>query len=171
MTTKPGTDEYAPYYGKYVTLVPEGDIVATLASQINETLALLRAIPEEKGCHAYAPGKWSIKQSLGHLIDTERIMAYRALRIARHDKTALAGFEQDDFVAHSDFNARTLADLIEEFAVVRQATLHLLKHLRAVDWEQMGTASENPVTARALAYIIAGHELYHRELFTSRYLA
>ena len=80
MTTKPGTEEYAPYYGKYVTLVPEGDIVATLASQINETLALLRAIPEEKGWHAYAPGKWSIKQSLGHLIDTERIMAYRALR-------------------------------------------------------------------------------------------
>jgi hypothetical protein len=169
--TKPETNEYVEYYGKYVSLVADGDINATLAAQCSDTLKLLRSIPEAKGSHAYAPGKWTIKQALGHVIDTERIMSYRALRIGRGDTINLPGFEQDDFVANTDFNARTLADLIDEFVAVRQCTLHLFKHFTDAEWRRIGTASNNPVSARALAYIIAGHELYHDALLRERYLA
>ena len=169
--TKPETNEYAEYYGKYVSLVADGDINATLATQFEDTLKLLRSIPEAQGLHAYAPGKWTIKQSLGHMIDGERIMAYRALRVGRGDQTPLPGFEQDDFVANTDFNARSLGDLIEEFVAVRQASLQLFKHFTDTEWRRIGTASDNPVSARALAYIIAGHELYHDALLRERYLA
>ncbi len=169
--TKPETNEYAEYYGKYISLVADGDINATLAAQFEDTLKLLRSIPEAQGLHAYAPGKWTIKQAIGHVTDAERVFAYRALRIGRGDKTALPGFEQDDFVAGTDFNARTLADLIDEFTVVRQATLHLFKHFSDTEWRRVGTASDNPVSTRALAYCIAGHELYHNALLRERYLA
>jgi len=169
--TRPNTTEYAPYYDKYVTLVPDGDITTTLAAQLEDTLALLRSIPEERGGYAYEPGKWSIKELLGHVIDGERIFAYRALRIGRNDKTPLPGFEQDDYVANTNFNARTLASLIDEFAAVRQANLSLFRYFTAEEWHRRGTASENEVSARALAYIIAGHELYHRDILKARYLA
>jgi hypothetical protein len=169
--TKPETNEYAPYYEKYISLVPGDDITATLAAQVENTLALLRTIPENKGLHAYAPGKWTIKQMLGHVIDTERIMAYRALCIGRGDRTPFPGFEQDDYVMNTDFNLRTLAELTEEFAQVRQANLHLFKHFSDAEWRRLGTASDNPVSARALAYIIAGHELYHGALLREKYLA
>src|SRR4051794_37281635 len=112
--TRPNSTEYAAYYGKYVTLVPDGDITMTLAAQLEDTLALLRALPEERGNYAYEAGKWSIKELLGHVIDTERIFAYRALRIGRNDKTPLPGFEQDDYVANTNFNARTLSSLLDE---------------------------------------------------------
>lgn len=169
--TTPEPNEYAEYYGKYISLVPDGDINATLAAQFEDTLKLLRSIPESKALHAYAPGKWTIKQAIGHVTDTERIMSYRALRIGRGDTINLPGFEQDNFVANTDFNARTLADLIDEFAAVRQATRHLFKHFSDAEWQRIGTASDNPVSARALAYIIAGHELYHNALLRERYLA
>jgi hypothetical protein len=171
MMARPDSTEYAAYYGKYVSLVPDGDITTTLATQLNDTLALLCAIPEERGGHAYAPGKWSIKELLGHVIDGERIFAYRALCIGRNDKTPLPGFEQDDYVANTDFNARTLGSLIDEFAAVRQANLQLFKHFTDAEWQRRGTASENEVSARALAYIVAGHELYHRDILKTRYLA
>ena len=103
MTTRPDPTEYDSYFGKYIGLVPEGDIVTILSSQVEKTLALLRTVPEEKAGHAYAPGKWSIKEVIGHVADTERIFAYRALRIGRNDKTPLAGFEQDDYVASTEF--------------------------------------------------------------------
>jgi uncharacterized damage-inducible protein DinB len=169
--SRPAATEYAPYYGKYVTLVPDGDITATLAAQLEDTLALFRSIPEEGGGYAYAPGKWSIKELLGHVIDCERIFAYRTLCIGRNDKTPLPGFEQDDYVANTDFNARTLGSLIDEFAAVRQANLALFKHFTDEEWQRHGTASENAISARALAYIIAGHELYHRDILKTRYLA
>ena len=168
---KPEANEYAAYYEKYISLVPAGDITATLAAQFADTLKLLRAIPESKGLHAYAPGKWTIKQAIGHMMDTERVMSYRALCIGRGDQSKFPGFEQDGYVANSDFNARTLADLIDEFAAVRQATLQLFKHFTGTEWQRIGTASDNPVSARALAHIIAGHELYHDALFRERYLA
>jgi DinB superfamily len=169
--TKPETNEYAEYYGKYVSLVADGDINQTLAAQFADTLKLLRSIPEAKGLHAYAPDKWTIKQMLGHVIDCERVFAYRTLCIGRGDQTKFPGFEQDDYVANTDFNARTLADLIDEFVAVRQASLHLFKHFTDAEWRRIGTASDNPVSARALAYIIAGHELYHDALLRERYLA
>src|SRR5579862_1788387 len=111
---KPQPDEYNPYYEKYISLVPSGDIVATLAAQIAETQALASAIPEARGAYRYAPGKWSIKDVLGHLADAERIMSYRALRIARGDATPLAGFEQDDYVRGAGSDRISLASLIEE---------------------------------------------------------
>ncbi len=170
-TMKPEANEYAPYYGKYVELVPDGDIAATLRTQGAQTLTLLRTLPEEQGSHAYAPGKWTIKQLLGHVIDTERIFSYRTLCVGRNDQTPLPGFEQDDYVAGTDFNARTLASLADEFAAVRQATVHLCQHFSAAEWQRRGTASAKEITARALAHIIAGHELYHVDILKTRYLA
>src|SRR5438034_1735489 len=170
MTGRPDSTEYAPYYGKYIALVPDGDIAATLAGQLNATLALLRGIPEERGSYAYEPGKWSIKEVVGHLMDTERIFAYRALCIGRNDPTPLPGFEQDDYVANANFNARTLPSLLEEFAAVRQANVQFFKHLTDQEWQRRGTANGNEISARALAYNMAGHELHHAEILKSRYL-
>jgi len=170
MTTRPDSTEYAPYYGQYIAMVQDGNIVATLAAQLETTLSLLRTLSEEQGRYAYAPGKWSIKQLLGHVIDSERIFAYRALRIGRNDRTPLPGFEQDDYVANTDFNARTLTNLIEEFAAVRQASVQLFKPLTDEEWQRRGVANEKEVSTRALAYIIAGHELHHVNTLKSLYL-
>ncbi len=169
--TKPRETEYAAYYGKYVSLVPDGDIVGTLAKQLDDTLSAWRAVPADKAEHRYAPGKWTTKEMMAHVIDTERIMAYRALRIARGDKTALPGFDQDVFIAGGDWSNRTMADLADEFESVRQSNLYLFRNLSDAAWKQVGTASDNPVSARALAYIIAGHELYHQQILRDRYLA
>ena len=115
----PGSSEYAPYYGKYVTLVQGGDIVAALEDQPAETLALLSTLSDEQGNYRYAPGKWSIKEVIGHVCDTERILACRALRFARNDQTPLSSFEQDGYIQSANFNDCRLADLIEEFVAVR----------------------------------------------------
>lgn len=168
--TRPDSTEYAPYYGKYVSLVPDGPIVATLGNQIETTLDLLRGLSETQGDSRYAPGKWTIKELVGHVIDAERIFAYRALRIARNDKTPLPGFEQDDFVAGANFNAIPLAELTDELAAVRESNLRMFRHLTDDAWLRRGTASDNEVSARALAYIIAGHELYHLDILKTRYL-
>jgi uncharacterized damage-inducible protein DinB len=167
---RPDATEYAPYYGKYVSLVAESDIIASLSRQLDETLALLGKISEAQADSRYAPGKWSIKELVGHIIDTERIFSYRALRFARNDKTPLNGFEQDDYIRGASFNDYTLVDLASEFAHVRRATLSLFKHLDEEAWNRTGTASDNEVSVRALAYIIAGHELHHMEILRSRYL-
>src|SRR5882672_3457937 len=168
MTTRPDSTEYAPYYGQYIAMVPDGNIAATLLAQVETTLSLLRTLSEEQGRYAYAPGKWSIKQLLGHVIDSERIFAYRALRIGRNDQTPLPGFEQDDYVANTNFNARTLKSLLEEFAAVRQASVHLFKHFTNEEWLRRGTANDNQISTRALAYIIAGHALHHAITLESR---
>jgi len=168
-TERPKPGEYNPYYDRYISLIPGTDIVGTLASQFPKTVALLSAHSEEDGELRYAPGKWSVKEALGHLIDTERIMAYRALRIARNDSTPLAGFEQDDYVRDGPYSELRLADLIEEFKAVRGATLALFRNLRAGDWTRQGVANKNDITVRALAYIIAGHELHHRNIIEERY--
>jgi hypothetical protein len=167
---RPAPDEYAAYYGKYIVLVPDGDLCALLGSQLTETLALLRQIPESRGAHRYAPGKWSIKEIFGHLCDTERIMSYRALRIARGDATPLPGFEQDDYVPAGGFDRRTLADLGEELSAIRRATVALFLHLDSDALARRGTASGNPFTPRALAYVIAGHERHHVGIVKARYL-
>ena len=130
----------------------------------------MRSIPSEKGDYRYAPGKWSIKELLGHVIDGERIFAYRALRFGRNDQTALNGFEQDDYVAAGAFDKRELSDLIDEFEEVRRATIHLFRGFDETAWTRRGVASENEVSVRALAYIIAGHELHHMGVLRERYL-
>ena len=170
MTTRPDETEYAPHYAKYVARVPDGDIVATLDGQLGALLGLFGTLSEKQGGHAYAPGKWTIKELLGHVIDAERIFAYRAMRIGRNDSTPLPGFEQDEYVANANFNARTLSSLVEEFTAVRQASLQLFKHFSEEEWQRRGTASGKEVSARALAYVVAGHALYHAEILKSRYL-
>src|SRR5918911_4084038 len=126
---RPEQNEYAAYYEKYVSLVPEDEVVETLERQGAETLALLRSLSEERGAHRYEPGKWSVKQLVGHVLDGERIFSYRALAFARGDAQALPGMEQDEWMAGVDFDARTLSSLADEFESVRAATLHLLRHL------------------------------------------
>lgn len=167
---RPGTEEYAPSYAGYITRVPDGELRGTLRAQLGATLALLRGIPESRGDHRYAADKWTIKEVIGHVIDTERIMAYRALRIARGDSTPLAGFEQNDYVSMGNFGQRTIANLAEELEVVRRSTIILLQHLDETALARRGTANGLPVTPRALAYIIAGHELHHVDILRTRYL-
>ena len=168
--TKPVPTEHAPEFSNYVALVAEGDIIQTLEQQIENSLSLLRTIPSNKANFRYAPEKWSVKELLGHLIDSERIFSYRALRFARNDQTPLPGYEQNDYVRNADFDRRNLADMAEEFATVRRATIQLFRSLNETDWMRRGKANENDISVRALAYIIAGHELHHMEVLRTRYL-
>lgn len=168
--SRPQKDEYAAFYEKYVSLIPGDDIVTTLEAQQRATAQLLAARSEREGNFRYAADKWSVKELIGHVADAERIFSYRALRIARGDETPLAGFEQDGYIKHGGFGERTLEDLAEELTTVRMATLALFHGLPDDAWKRRGTASENPVTVRALAYIIAGHELHHRRILEERYL-
>jgi hypothetical protein len=168
--TRPEADEYAPYYEKYVSLVPTGDVVETLERQAKETLALLGGVGEDRAGASYEPGKWSVKQVVGHVIDTERIFAYRALRFARGDETPLNGFDQDTFTTGANFDARKLSELADEFEAVRRSTVALLRGLDADAWSRRGIASDNGVSVRALAHIIAGHEAHHVNILRTRYL-
>jgi hypothetical protein len=166
---RPQSDEYNSYYERYISLVGSDDIIGLLGRQAPETATLFSSATD-KADFRYAPGKWTVKEMLGHINDTERIMAYRALRISRGDKTPIEGYEQDDYVRDGNFSQRTLADLIEEFADVRTASLSLFRHLDAEAAMRRGTANKNEVSARALAYIIAGHELHHRRVLKEKYL-
>lgn len=167
---RPEATEYAPYYERYVSLVPGGDILATLAEQMDTTQRTLRSIDEERAAYRYAPEKWSIKELVGHVIDAERIFAYRALRFARNDQTELSGFEQDDYIRHAGFDKYRLEELVREFELVRGSNLLMLKHLDAEAWQRRGVASGAEVSVRALAFIIAGHERHHMEILRARYL-
>ena len=169
--SRPDPTEYAPYYGRYVSLVPDGPIIDHLRKQIRDSLGLIRSVPESRGEHRYEPGKWSIKEIVGHVTDGERVFAYRALRIGRGDTTPLPGFEQEDYVRVAGFDRRTLADLADELETVRRATVQLFQNLDEAAFDRRGTASDSPVSVRALAYIIAGHELHHRNVLKTRYLA
>ena len=166
---RPAPTEYAPYYERYVALVA-GDVVETLERQGAETAALLGGLAEEQADARYEPGKWSVKELVGHLADTERILSYRLLRIARGDQTPIEGFDQDPYVANSNAGARTLRSLAEEFGHIRAATLALVRGLDDAAWSRRGTANENEVSVRALAHIIAGHEAHHVRILRERYL-
>jgi hypothetical protein len=170
ITAQPDTTEYAPYYEKYIALVPKDDVVATLSRQLDETLATLRGLTEEQADSRYAPGKWSIKELVGHVIDTERIFAHRAFRFARNDSAPLPGFEQDDYVRAGNFSNCQLFDLADEFEHVRRANLFLFRSLDGEAWLCRGTANDAEVSVRALAYIMAGHETHHMQILRTRYL-
>ncbi|MGO8809094.1 MAG: DinB family protein [Candidatus Sulfotelmatobacter sp.] len=171
---RPQPGEYAPYYDRYISLVQgnaQGNgILAALDEQRRQMLLLLSGRTEADGDLRYAPEKWSLKEVLGHINDTERILSYRALRIARGDATPIEGFEQDDYVRNGPFARRPLADLIEDYIAVRRATVSLFRGLDDIAWARRGVASKNEVTVRALAYIIAGHELHHRRIIEEKYL-
>src|SRR5215470_14054669 len=141
--TRPQSDEYAPYYEKYVSLITSDDIISVLESQRVQMAQLLAARSDREGNFRYAPDKWSVKEIIGHICDAERIFACRMLRIGRGDKTPLPGFEQDDYIPTGNFNARTLADLAAEFAAVRAATMALVQSLPKEAWTRLGTASDN----------------------------
>lgn len=167
----PAGDEYFEYYRTYVSKVPGDDVLSALEDSFGDTFELLRSIDEERSLFRYAEGKWSIRELLGHITDSERIFAYRALRIARGDETPLPGFEQDDYIATAEFESRSWNDLTAEFALVRQSNLQMLRGFPEAAWQRFGTASDHPVTVRALVYIIAGHELHHVGILRERYLA
>jgi len=160
-----------PHFGKYIALVEGDDIIAALSNQLDNTLALLRALSESQGELRYAPGKWSIKEVIGHLIDAERIFAYRALRFARNDQSALPGFDENNYVANSNFGERRVADLAEEFEFVRKSNIYLFRHLGEEVWLRRGKANDNEISVRALAYSIAGHERHHLGIIRERYLS
>jgi len=168
---RPKLGEYKPYFDRYISLIPGNDILGTLEKQFSKTVALFAGRSEEEGTLRYAADKWTAKEMVGHMVDTERIMAYRALRIARGDRTPLPGFEQDDFVRGGPFADLRLSGLVEEFKAVRATTLAFFRHLRVGDWTRRGTVDGHEITVRALAYIIAGHELHHRNILEERYFA
>ena len=166
---RPPASEYAPYQAGYVAAVPDGDIFEILARQGTEFPRFLQSVGEARGNHRYAPDKWTIKEMIGHVNDTERVFAYRALRFARDDETPLASFEQDLYVPKGNFNARTLSSLADEFAHLRAATLDLYSHLDADALARRGSASGFVVSVRAMAFVIAGHVAHHERMLRERY--
>jgi hypothetical protein len=168
-TLRPTPDEYAAHHGHYVALVPEGDIVDLLRRQESQTAERIRALPASKADWAYAPGKWTIKEVLGHMADTERVMSYRALRFAREDPTPLAFFDENAWVPAGRFGERTLQSLLDEFLAVRAATIALFDGLPADAWSRRGTFSGATATVRAIACVICGHELHHLAVLEERY--
>jgi hypothetical protein len=171
MKYKPDSSEYATFYEKYVALIPDTDILQVLEAQRLQTAQLLAGCSERDGNFRYAPEKWSVKEVIGHLADSERIFTYRALRIARGDVTPLSGFEQNDYVRESGAGQRELQDLAEEFAAVRGSSIALYQSLNAESWKRRGSANKNEVSVRALAFISAGHEVHHRKILEERYFA
>lgn len=166
---RPEPGEYASYYERYISLVTGSDILTTLESQRRQMLLLLCGRDEADGDFRYAADKWSAKEVLGHVCDAERVFAYRALRIARADRTPIEGFEQDGYVANGSFGNRPLAELIEDYIAVRRATLTLFRNLDELAWLRRGIANKNEVSVRAIAYTIAGHELHHRRILEEKY--
>ena len=166
---KPEPNEYNPYYYKYISLVGETDIRATFVAQPDELRAAVAPLPEEKGTFAYYEGKWTIKEVLSHLIDGERIFAYRMLRISRGDETPLEGFEQDGYIENSNANHRSFSDLLDEFGFCRKANALMLNNLNSDALARVGTASGSPVSVRALANICIGHVRHHLAILEERY--
>jgi uncharacterized damage-inducible protein DinB len=168
MTNHPLSPEPG-YYKNYILKVESNDPVGQLLKQEQLIKDMIGRVPEEKGIYAYAEGKWSIKELLGHLIDAERIFAYRALRFSRNDKTPLASFEENDYVEAASFNERTLASLLEEYSAVRKANIALYKSFNKEELKRTGTASNKELTVEQIIYITAGHEAHHIGILKERY--
>ncbi len=167
---RPMPTEYAPFYAHYIDLVTGDDAVAALESELAAALALFGGIGEERSLHRYAPEKWSIRELVGHVVDSERIFGYRALRIARGDDTPRAGFDENAFAATAGHDAAPLADLLAELEHLRRSHVLFFKQLAPDAWSRRGTANDAAVTVRALAFIMAGHEKHHRSIVETRYL-
>lgn len=167
---RPSQDEYHPFYENYVKTVPEGAFLSTFKHESAQTAKLLASLTEAQWDHSYAPGKWTIKELLVHMMDSERVFAYRCLRIARGDQTPLPGFEQDDYTPTSEANARTSQNILTEWTALRASTLAFLNNLTPTMIERTGTASGATVSVRALGYMLMGHELHHRNIINDRYL-
>lgn len=168
--TRPEKDEYNEFYQGYVSQVKDELSLQELETQITVLTDIFSPISEEKGLFAYAEGKWTIKELLGHLIDGERVFAYRILRISRQDETPLETFDENEYVANSNFNERTIAEMLEEFSLSRRSNLLLLQSFPENVWLYRGTASGFPVSVRAIAYIMFGHVAHHTNILRERYL-
>ncbi|PYX63391.1 MAG: DinB family protein [Acidobacteria bacterium] len=169
LLSRPEATEYAPYYDKYISLIRGTDIIEILEKQLQDFPKFFSGRTEKDGELRYAAEKWSVKQVLGHLNDTERVFSYRALRISRNDKTPIEGYEQDDYVRYGPFEQCRLSDLVQDFTCVRNATISLFRNLNGEAWTRSGVANKNQVTVRALPYIIAGHAVHHRKILEERY--
>ena len=167
---RPETNEYAPFYEGYIKDVIGNDPFRNLENQYQEIQSILQSLPEEEANFAYTEGKWTIKEVLGHMIDTERIMDYRALCISRKDKQSLPGFEQDDYVQEANFKERTITNLLEDYRIVRKSTISLFKNFTENMLNQRGVANDKEVTVLALLYIITGHEMHHLKILKEKYL-
>ncbi len=161
--------EFLPYYGAYIALVPRGNVLDTLDAQLADTVAVVDAIGEARAGHRYAAGKWSVRELVGHAVDTERIFTYRALAAARGETHPLPAFDENAYVANAGFDGRALGSLLGEWTAVRRATLSLFRNLDDAALARRVVANGAPMSARAAAWIIAGHELHHREILRSRY--
>ncbi len=167
---RPDASEFSSYYGRYIAAVPEGDILAVLRHDRDEWQTMIAELPEARGGDRYATDKWSIREVIGHVSDAERVFSYRAFRIARADRTPLASFDQDEYVKTAGSDHRTLSSLASELLAVRESTLSLFVSLPDEAWMRTGTASDNPVSVRALAYITAGHAQHHLKILREKYL-
>lgn len=170
ITGRPETAELPEYQIAYISKVPGDDIVTFLRQQFEAASNTFRIIDDAKGNYRYAPGKWTVKELIGHIIDSERVFAYRALSFSRNDSAALPGFDQDPWAKHANHGNVLMKELAEEFDSVRRSSIHLFRHLDNEAWKRRGTANNNPVTVLALAYMIGGHTEHHLEILETRYL-
>jgi hypothetical protein len=166
---RPANTEYAPFYAGYVGQVQEEDVLPVLEEQVDVLRRLAETLPADREGFRYAPGKWSVREVIGHLADGERVFGYRALCIGRGDQTSLPGFDENAYMENASFDQRTVADLVEELVLVRQANLILFRHLGEEGMAQVGTANDAPVSVRALAYVMAGHLRHHLNILRERY--
>jgi hypothetical protein len=166
---RPTEAEFAPFYARYVALVPEADILAVLEQQSEEIRRLAASVPKARETFRYAEGKWSIREVLGHLVDGERVFGYRAFCISRGEAAALPSFDENRYVAAAGCDATPLAELADELALVRRSNLVVLRRLGPAEWARLGTASGKPVSVRALAWVMAGHPRHHVEILRDRY--
>ena len=170
MPRRPAPSEYPPFFDTYIRLVEEADLPELMARQIDETMAWYRGLSEAQAASRYAPDKWTIKQVLGHLADTERVMQYRALGVGRGDQTSFPSFEQDDYVATANSDARPWSVLLDDLKAVRQSSIQLFKSFDEAALDRVGKVNQKGMTARALGYIIVGHERHHLAILKDRYL-
>ena len=168
---RPTETEYAPDYQSYVDQVSENDVMAVLRAEVDDLDVLLNRVPTEKETYAYAEGKWTIREIIGHLIDGERVFGYRALCIARGETQNLPGFEQDDYLRTSPYNRIELEDLLSEFRLVRLSNVAMFRSLDEEAWDRVGTANNNAVSVRAIAFVMAGHVRHHMKVLRERYLS
>ncbi|OZB96685.1 DinB family protein [Paenibacillus sp. XY044] len=170
MLLRPTKEDYNEGFEKYVRLVPEGKLEEILNGSLNRTTAFYAALTEEKGNYRYAPGKWSLKEVLGHITDNERIMSYRLLRIARGDTTPLSGYDEELLMEGAAFDRFSITELLGDFATVRRSTLTLLRSIPDEAWTRRGIVNGYESTAAAWAYILTGHEIHHYNVIQERYI-
>ncbi|MBE8724746.1 DinB family protein [Flavobacterium hungaricum] len=163
-------NEYAGHFGTYINQAGSGDLIEELEISLHEFIRFVQNIPMDKFDYRYAPGKWTIKDIIQHLMDSERIFAYRALRFSRNDQTPLSSFEEDDYANNTDSNKRSIQELLTELSALRHSNLLFYKSLSEEQLKRIGTASNNKISVRALGFVIIGHQKHHQKVFEERYL-